>query len=247
MTNEMFDALFGGPPRKPDTWLTQREMDLAASIQAVTDEIVLRLTRSIAAETGAKNLCLAGGVALNCVANGKVVRDGKFERLWVQPAAGDAGGALGAALSAYHLYLKQPRLPLNTLDAMQGCYLGPGFAQEEIEQRLTAAGAVFEVMPEDALIEATVEALAEEKAVGWYQGRMEFGPRALGNRSILGDPRSPMMQKTLNWRVRYREGCRPFAPSVLREDVADWFEHDGDSPYMLIVADVANHRRHQIR
>jgi carbamoyltransferase len=243
MTNGRFHALFGSEPRAESDPLTQREMDLAASIQAVTDEVVLRLTRAIAAETGAKNLCLAGGVALNCVANGKVVRDGKFDEIWVQPAAGDAGGALGAALAAYHLYLKQPRLPLNTLDAMQGCYLGPGFAQDEIERRLTECGAVFEVMPEGQLIDETVAALTEEKAVGWYQGRMEFGPRALGNRSILGDPRSRTMQKTLNLRVKYRESFRPFAPSVLREDVAEWFDHDGDSPYMLVVADVAEKRR----
>ncbi len=243
MTSPRFHALFGGEPRAETDPLTQRDMDLAASIQAVTDDIVLRLTRSIAAETGAKELCLAGGVALNCVANGKIVRDGKFDTVWVQPAAGDAGGALGAALAAYHLYLGQPRLPLNTLDAMQGCYLGPGFAQDEIERRLAAAGAVFEVMDDDALIESTVDALTSDKAVGWYQGRMEFGPRALGNRSILGDPRSPTMQKTLNLRVKYRESFRPFAPSVLREDVADWFEHDGDSPYMLVVADVAKKRR----
>jgi carbamoyltransferase len=243
MTSPKFHALFGGEPRAETAPLTQRDMDLAASAQAVTDEIVLRLTRSIAAETGQRNLCLAGGVALNCVTNGKIVRDGKFEDIWVQPAAGDAGGALGAALAAYHLCLGQPRLPLNTLDAMQGCYLGPGFAQGEIERRLGASGAVFEVMDEAALIGATVNALVEEKAVGWYQGRMEFGPRALGNRSILGDPRSRTMQKTLNLRVKYRESFRPFAPSVLREDVADWFDHDGDSPYMLICADVAEKRR----
>ena len=243
MTSSRFHALFGGEPRGESDPLTQRDMDLAASIQAVTDEIVLRLTRSIAAETGAKDLCLAGGVALNCVANGKIVRDGKFDAIWVQPAAGDAGGALGAALAAYHLYLDQPRLPLNTLDAMQGCYLGPGFTQTDIERRLTACGAVFEVIDEAALIDAAVDALIEEKAVGWHQGRMEFGPRALGNRSILGDPRSRTMQKTLNLRVKYRESFRPFAPSVLREDVADWFDHDGDSPYMLVVADVAEKRR----
>jgi len=243
MTGPRFHALFGGEPRGENDPLTQRDMDLAASIQAVTDEVVLRLTRAVAAETGARQLCLAGGVALNCVANGKIVRDGRFERLWVQPAAGDAGGALGAALSAYHLHLDQPRLPLNSLDAMQGCYLGPGFAQDEIERRLAACGAVFSTLPEDALIEATVDALVAEEAVGWYQGRMEFGPRALGNRSILGDPRSASMQKTLNLRVKYRESFRPFAPSVLREDVAEWFEHDGDSPYMLICADVANSKR----
>ena len=243
MTSSRFHALFGSEPRGESDPLTQRDMDLAASIQAVTDEIVLRLTRSIAAETGAKHLCLAGGVALNCVANGKIVRDGKFEAIWVQPAAGDAGGALGAALAAYHLYLNQPRLPLNTLDAMQGCYLGPDFTQADIEGRLAACGAVFEVIDEEALIDAAVDALIEEKAVGWHQGRMEFGPRALGNRSILGDPRSRTMQKTLNLRVKYRESFRPFAPSVLREDVADWFDCDGDSPYMLVVADVAEKRR----
>jgi carbamoyltransferase len=243
MTNGRFDALFGGKPRGESDPLTQREMDLAASIQAVTEEVVLRLTRSIATETGAKNLCLAGGVALNCVANGKILRDGKFEKLWVQPASGDAGGALGAALAAYHLHLGQPRLPLNTLDAMQGTYLGPGFSQDEIERRLAACGAVFETLPADELIDATVAALVEDRAVGWFQGRMEFGPRALGNRSILGDPRSPTMQKTLNLRVKYRESFRPFAPSVLREDVADWFECDSDSPYMLICADVAEKRR----
>jgi carbamoyltransferase len=243
MTNSRFHALFGGEPRGENDPLTQRDMDLAASIQMVTDEIVLRLTRSIAAETGAKDLCLAGGVALNCVANGKIVRDGKFEGIWVQPAAGDAGGALGAALAAYHLCLNQPRLPHTTLDAMQGSYLGPGFTQADIERRLAACGAVFEVMDEERLIDATVDALIEEKAVGWHQGRMEFGPRALGNRSILGDPRSRTMQKTLNLRVKYRESFRPFAPSVLRKDVADWFEHDGDSPYMLVVANVAEKRR----
>jgi carbamoyltransferase len=246
MTSARFHALFGGEPRGENDPLTQRDMDLAASIQAVTDDVVLRLTRAIAADTGAKNLCLAGGVALNCVANGKIVRDGKFDEVWVQPAAGDAGGALGAALAAYHLYLGQPRLPLNTLDAMQGCYLGPGFAQDEIERRLAACGAVFEVLDEEALIDATVDALTTDKAVGWYQGRMEFGPRALGNRSILGDPRSPTMQKTLNLRVKYRESFRPFAPSVLREDVADWFDLDGDSPYMLVVADVAEKRRRSL-
>jgi carbamoyltransferase len=244
MTNARFEALFGGPPRAPEAPLTQRDMDLAASVQAVTEEIVLRLTRALAAETGARNLCLAGGVALNCVANGKVLRDGSFERIWVQPAAGDAGGALGAALAAYHLYKKAPRLPFNTLDAMQGCYLGPGFAQPDIERRLAAVGARFEVLAEPALLEETTTALVEEKAVGWFQGRMEFGPRALGARSILGDARSPAMQKTLNLRVKYRESFRPFAPSILRDDVADWFDLAEDSPYMLIVADVAPQRRH---
>jgi carbamoyltransferase len=243
MTNERFDALFGGPARGPDEPLTQRHMDLAASIQAVTEEVVLRLTRGVAADTGVRNLCLAGGVALNCVANGKVLRDGKFERIWVQPAAGDAGGALGAALAAHYLYQSVPRSRTNALDEMQGSYLGPQFPQGEIEQRLAAAGAVFDVLDEPRLIAATVAALIDEKAVGWFQGRMEFGPRALGSRSILGDPRSPTMQKTLNLRVKYRESFRPFAPSVLREDVNDWFELDNDSPYMLLVADVAKERR----
>ena len=244
MTNERFDALFGGPPRQPDELLTQHHMDLAASIQAVTEEVVLKLTRGIADDTGAKNLCLAGGVALNCVANGKIVRDGRFERIWVQPAAGDAGGALGAALAVYYLHQGSPRRLSNTLDELQGAYLGPAFPQAEIERRLAAAGAVFEVMEEPALLDATTDALVDEKAIGWYQGRMEFGPRALGNRSILGDPRSPSMQKTLNLKVKYRESFRPFAPSVLSEDVQDWFDHDGVSPYMLlVVADVADRLR----
>ncbi len=243
MTNEKFDALFGGPPRKPETWLTQREMDLAASIQAVTEEVVLRLTRSVAAETNSRNLCLAGGVALNCVANGKVLKDGRFDRVWIQPAAGDAGGALGAALLGYHHFKSAERTVGNKIDAMQGAYLGPEYAQPDIEQRLSAVGACFQVLEEGDLVDATVDALVDEKAVGWFQGRMEFGPRALGNRSILGDPRSPSMQKALNLRVKYRESFRPFAPSVMREHVADWFELDVDSPYMLLVADVLERRR----
>ena len=244
MTNGRFDSLFGGPPRRPDEPLTQHHMDLAASIQAVVEEVVMRLTRSLAAETGAKNLCLAGGVALNCVANGKVLRDGQFERIWIQPASGDAGGALGAALAAYHLFQGQPRHLNGNLDGMAGSYLGPSFTQDEIERRLSAVGARFTVGTDEcAVIEQTAQALSEEKAVGWFQGRMEFGPRALGGRSILGDPRSPSMQKVLNLKVKYRESFRPFAPSVLREDVADWFELDADSPYMLLVADVVDSRR----
>jgi carbamoyltransferase len=244
MTNARFDALFGGPPRKPEVWLTQREMDLAASIQAVTEEVVLRLVRSLAAETGMKNLCLAGGVALNCVANGKVLRDGAIDRIWIQPAAGDAGGAVGAALAACHQHEKLPRAPTNGPDGMSGAYLGPAFGQSEIERRLTAAGARFAVCPDEALIDSAAQALAADQAVGWFQGRMEFGPRALGARSILGNPRSPTMQKTLNLKVKYRESFRPFAPAVLREDVADWFELDADSPYMLLVAPVKpEHRR----
>ena len=248
MTNERFDALFEGPPRRPDEPLTQRHMDLAASIQAVTEEAVLRMTRALARETGEKKLCLAGGVALNCVANGKLLRDGSFEELWVQPAAGDAGGALGAALAAYHLHLAQPREPrTGSRDSMRGSYLGPAFPQADVEARLHAAGARFQVLPEREIIDTTARALAAGKAVGWFQGRMEFGPRALGGRSILGDARSPSMQRTLNLKVKYRESFRPFAPSVLREDVKDWFELDGDSPYMLLVADVVEHRRRPMR
>jgi carbamoyltransferase len=216
-------------------------MDLAASIQAVTEEIVLRLTRSLRGETGITNLCLAGGVALNCVANGKLLRDGRFEHIYIQPAAGDAGGALGAALVGYHLQLDRPR-EVNG-DAMQGAYLGPAFAQADIEARLTDCGARFERLDDAGLIRTCARDLAEGEALGWFQGRMEFGPRALGNRSILGDPRSPSMQKTLNLKIKYRESFRPFAPSVLRERVSDWFELDGDSPYMLLVADVARQRR----
>jgi carbamoyltransferase len=242
-TNKRFDALFGGPARKPDQLLEQRHMDLAASIQAVTEEIMLRLTRSLAAETGCKNLCLAGGVALNCVANGKVLRDGKFDNVWIQPAAGDAGGALGAAFAVWHQEEGQPRRVTNAGDGMRGAYLGPSFPQAEIERRLAAAGAKYRVLGEGDAIETAARALADGKAVGWFQGRMEFGPRALGARSILGDPRSPGMQKTLNMKVKYRESFRPFAPSVLREELADWFALDCDSPYMLLVAPVKEARQ----
>ena len=243
MTSQKFHRLFGGPPRKPEDRLTQREMDLAASIQAVVEEVVLRLTRGLAKENRSRNLCLAGGVALNCVANGKVLRDGAFENIWVQPAAGDAGGALGAALTAYHLFEDQPRQAHNGIDAMKGSYLGPAFEQAEIDRRLTESGARFEVLDGAEAIRRAAEALAAEKAVGWFDGRMEFGPRALGARSIVGDPRSPSMQKLLNLKVKYRESFRPFAPSVLRETVSDYFEMDADSPYMLLVADVVERRR----
>ena len=247
MTNGRFDALFGGPARKPEEPLTQRHMDLAASVQAVTEEAVLRLTRSLREETGIPYLCLAGGVALNCVANGKVLRDGRFDDLWVQPAAGDAGGALGAALAASHRLSGEPRPSAGSKgaggDAMQGAFLGPEFGPEEIRAALDAAGARYETLGDEALIAATVEALAAGKAVGWFQGRMEFGPRALGNRSILADARSPTMQKTLNLKIKHRESFRPFAPSVPRADVADWFELDRDSPYMLLVAGVKPERR----
>ena len=243
MTNGRFDALFGGAARAPEQPLVQRHMDLAASVQAVTEEVVLRMTRALAAETGRRNLCLAGGVALNCVANGKVLRDGSFDNIWIQPAAGDAGGALGAALCVHHLFKGQPRRIEGTADAMQGAYLGPAFPQDDIERRLSAAGARFTVLGDDEAVDAAARALADGKAVGWFQGRMEFGPRALGARSILGDARSPSMQKMLNLKVKYRESFRPFAPSVLREDVAEWFELDANSPYMLLVADVVESRQ----
>jgi carbamoyltransferase len=243
MTSRKFHALFGGPPREPASRLTQRDMDLAASVQKVTEEIMLHLTRNLANTYGIKNLCLAGGVALNCVANGKVLRDGAFERIWVQPAAGDAGGSVGAALAAYHNHFGRPRDISNAIDGMQGAFLGPEFAQTDIEHRLAAVGARFSIVAESDLFERTCDALEAGHAVGWFQGRMEFGPRALGARSILGDPRNPQMQKTLNLKIKYRESFRPFAPSVLREDVADYFELSIDSPYMLLVADVTRNRR----
>ncbi|RTE94724.1 carbamoyltransferase [Bradyrhizobium sp. LVM 105] len=245
MTNDRFAKLFGRPVRTPDELLTPFHMDIAASIQAVLEEAVLRLTRSLAAQTGARNLCLAGGVALNCVANGKVLQDGRFDSIWIQPASGDAGGAVGAALAAYHQFRQQPR-DVAVGDGMSGAFLGPEFSQEEIEQRLRATGARFDVLSEDAMIETTAVALADQLAAGWFQGKMEFGPRSLGARSILGDPRSPSMQKNLNLKVKFRESFRPFAPAVAREDVADWFELDGDSPYMLLVAGVRSDRRHMM-
>lgn len=243
MTNGRFDQLFGTPARKSSELLTQHHMDLAASIQAVLETIVLRIARNLAKETGIPNLCMAGGVALNCVANGKLLRDGSFKKLWVQPASGDAGGALGAALATYHLHKGQPRAPLNGSDQMHGSYLGPEFSQSEIEARLRAVKANFSVLSDGALIDTCAASLVEEKALGWFQGRMEFGPRALGGRSILGDARSPSMQSVLNLKVKYRESFRPFAPSVLREHVSEWFELDEDSPYMLLVADVVQGRR----
>jgi carbamoyltransferase len=243
MTNERFHTLFDAPPRSPDVPLTQREMNLAASVQAVTEEIVLKLARSVARETGERNLCLAGGVALNCVANGKLLRKKYFDNIWIQPAAGDAGGALGAALAGYYLFKGEQRYVDSTGDAMKGSYLGPRFSQAEIEECLVAVGAKFEILGDEEFIDYCANALVEGKAIGWHQGRMEFGPRALGARSIIGDARSPTMQKLLNLKVKYRESFRPFAPSVLREDVADWFDLDDDSPYMLFVADVkAKHR-----
>jgi carbamoyltransferase len=239
MTSTKFHNLFGAPPRPAESQLTQKHMDIAASIQKVTEEVVLRLARSLIKETGEKNLCLAGGVALNCVANGKVLREGGLDHLWIQPASGDAGGALGAALAGYHLHLEQPRQLTNSIDSMKGGYLGPGFSDEEIIKRLEELGAQFEVLQEDDLIRSCVETLKDGKAVGWFQGKMEFGPRALGARSILGDARSPQMQSVLNLKVKFRESFRPFAPSVLREDASEWFDLDADSPYMLLVANIA--------
>ena len=245
MINAKFEDLFGGLAREPEASLTQRDMDLAASIQSVTEEAILRMTRALATETGCRNLCLAGGVALNCVANGKTWRDGRFENIWIQPAAGDAGGALGAALAAYHLFLNQSRR-IEGQDLMLGSYLGPSFSQQEIEKRLAAAGARFEVCDDETLLNASADALAAGKALGWFQGRMEFGPRSLGARSILADPRSPTVQRTLNLKIKFRESFRPFAPSVLREEVADWFDLDHDSPYMMLVADVKKNRQREL-
>lgn len=243
MTNRKFHNLFGGPPRTSETDLTQREMDLAASVQKVTEEIVVKIAKNIAETTGERNLCLAGGVALNCVANGILLREKIFDNIWIQPAAGDAGGALGAALSVWHLHHAKERKLATERDAMQGSYLGPNFTDAEIEKELSACGATYIKLSDEALFEQVATALSEEKAIGWMQGRMEFGPRALGGRSIIADPRSPKMQKQLNLKVKYRESFRPFAPSVLREHVGEWFEHDTDSPYMLLVADVQKDKR----
>ena len=243
MTNKKFNTLFGGPPRAAEAEITQREMDLAASVQKVTEDIVLKLCRGIAKETGERNLCLAGGVALNCVANGILLREKIFDNIWIQPAAGDAGGSLGAALSTWYLHHKKERVNSTKQDAMKGAYLGPKFDDAVIEAELIACGATFKKLSEIEMIEKIACALTDGKAVGWMQGRMEFGPRALGGRSIIADPRSPVMQKQLNLKVKYRESFRPFAPSVLREDVAKWFELKTDSPYMLLVADVQNDKR----
>ncbi len=239
MTNGAFDRLFGGPPRPPESKLTQREMDIAASVQVVTEEIVLRMARHVQRETGMENLCMAGGVALNCVANGRLLREGPFRRLWIQPAAGDAGGAVGVALAIEHKVLGNPRRG----DGMRGSYLGPAFPDDEIARFLAATGAVAEKLSMPAVVERTADLLAREKVVGWLQGRMEFGPRSLGNRSILGDPRSARMQSVMNLKIKFRESFRPFAPSVLREHLGEWFELDVDSPYMLLVAPVREAHR----
>jgi len=243
MTNGAFADLFGGPPREPESKLTQREMDLARSVQEVTEEIMLRMARTVHRETGIENLCLAGGVALNCVGNGRLLREGPFKRIWIQPAAGDAGGALGVAQLIWHRYLEQPRHVTPGRDSMRGAYLGPGFSDDEIEEYLKSQGAAYERMERPELNRRVAEALADEKVVGWFDGRMEFGPRALGSRSILGDPRSPRMQAQMNLKIKFRESFRPFAPSVLRERVCDYFEMDCDSPYMLLVAPVKKERQ----
>jgi len=243
MVNQKFADLFGEPIRKPDTEkLTQFHMDIAASVQAVTEEVVLTMTRSLAKEYNIPNLCMAGGVALNCVANGKILRDKSFKDVWIQPASGDAGGALGVALAVWYTELNKPRV-VNPNDSMRGSYLGPMYEQGSIEKELLTCGAKFDSVTKEEMIEQTSQALADGKAVGWFQDRMEFGPRSLGNRSILGDPRSEKMQKILNLKVKYRESFRPFAPSVLREDVSDWFEADYDSPYMLLVDYVKKDKR----
>lgn len=243
MTNAKFAALFGGPPRPPETLLTQRDMDLARSIQEVTEEVMVRLARTLHRETGATNLCLAGGVALNCVGNGRIWREGPFTGLWIQPAAGDAGGAVGAAFTAWHQFLEHPRTLPRAGDAMQGSLLGPAFSDTEIEQFLQRIEAPYERLSDAELFDQVADALAAEHVVGWFQGRMEFGPRALGARSILGDARSPKMQSVMNLKIKYRESFRPFAPSVLRERLSDYFDMDTDSPYMLLVAPVQEHRR----
>ncbi len=242
MTSRKFDEVFGGPPRKPESKLTQREMDLARSIQEVTEEVMLRVSRTLHRETGVEYLCMAGGVALNCVGNGRILREGPFKGIWIQPAAGDAGGALGAALAAWHQYDDQPRT-CTGVDRMKGSYLGPKHTNDDIEQFLKRIAAPYERLDDHILFDRVARDLAEGKVVGWLQGRMEFGPRALGGRSILGDARNTKMQSVMNLKIKYRESFRPFAPSVLRERVADFFEMDTDSPYMLLVAPVLEKRR----
>src|ERR1043166_7472399 len=260
MTNSAFDKLFGGPPRKPESLITQKEMDLARSIQVITEEVMLKMTHFAHRETGLKNLCMAGGVALNCVANGRVLREVPFENVWIQPAAGDAGGALGIALATWHRYLGNPRVSAEAAglwqapkevgnngqgstvaayaDGMKGSYLGPRHSEPEIESFLQSQNLHYKKYSREQLPGVVADLLAAGKIIGLHQGRMEFGPRALGGRSIIGDPRSPEMQSAMNLKIKYRESFRPFAPSVLRERVADWFDLDTDSPYMLLVADV---------
>lgn len=244
MTNEKFHQLFDGPPRQSESEVTQKEMDLARSIQVVTEEIILKLAKTVHQELKIDNLCLAGGVALNCVANGRLLREGPFKNIWIQPAAGDAGGALGAALAIWYEYLEKPRTPDPAkLDAMQGSYLGPRYQQSEINQYLDSIGAKYEVIPDEKLMPKLAAIMQDENVIGWFQGRMEFGPRALGGRSIIGDPRSPKMQSVMNLKIKYRESFRPFAPAIKAEKVSEWFEHRTESPYMLMVAPVAKDKR----
>jgi carbamoyltransferase len=243
MTNEAFNDLFGGPPRVPESNLTQKEMDLARSVQVVCEEAMLRMARTAKQITGSDNLCMAGGVALNCVGNGRILREGPFKKIWIQPASGDAGGALGVAQLTWHRHLKQPRSGNGTTDHMRGAYLGPSFTPEQIESYLRSIGAVYERMEPAALLQRASCLLAREKIVGWFDGRMEFGPRALGSRSIIGDPRSPRMQAQMNLKIKFREGFRPFAPSVLKERAGEYFELDAESPYMLLVAPVKEERQ----
>ena len=243
MTNAAFDRLFGAPPREPETKLTQREMDLARSVQVVCEEIMLRMARTVHRETGLDRLCLAGGVALNCVGNGRLLREGPFKELWIQPAAGDAGGAVGVAQLAWHRHRRQPRQVTPGKDSMKGAYLGPEYSESEIETYLRSIEATYRKLGREELLTTVARLLTEEKVVGWFNGRMEFGPRALGARSILGDPRSPRMQAQMNIKIKFREGFRPFAPSVLRERVKEYFELDTDSPYMLLVAPVRKERQ----
>ena len=247
MTNARFDRLFGGPPRVPESPLTQRDLDLARSVQEVCEEAMLRMARAIHDETGLRRLCLAGGVALNCVGNGRILREGPFDELWIQPASGDAGGALGVAQLAWHRHYEQPRtVSAAGRDSMKGAYLGPAFTEAEIERALRQAGARYVRCDRAELLQRVASLLADEKVVGWFNGRMEFGPRALGARSILADPRSPRMQAQLNLKIKFREGFRPFAPSVLRERAREWFELDVESPYMLLVAPVAREIRREM-
>jgi carbamoyltransferase len=243
MTNNRFHKLFGGPPRIPETKMTQKDMDLARSLQEVTEEIVLKMGNHVFNETSQKNLVLAGGVALNCVANGKLLREGPFDNIWIQPAAGDAGGALGAALVGWYCYLENPRFADGKTDSQFGSYLGPEFNNDDIQSFIHSNNLVAKMLHEDELIKTVSKLIAEEKVIGWFDGRMEFGPRALGARSIIGDARSPKMQALMNIKIKFREGFRPFAPSVIYEKVGDYFEIEKESPYMLLVADVKKERR----
>jgi carbamoyltransferase len=243
MTSDAFNELFGGPPRVPETNLTQKEMDLARSVQVICEDVMLKMARHAHKQTGLKSLCMAGGVALNCVGNGRILREGPFSDIWIQPAAGDAGGAVGVAQLIWHRQMAQPRVAQCDSDGMHGAYLGPSFSAEEIQRYLDSIGAKYRRLEREDLLESAASILADEKIVGWFDGRMEFGPRALGSRSILGDPRSPRMQAQMNIKIKFREGFRPFAPSVLRHRVSDYFEMDCDSPYRLLVAPVAEERQ----